>query len=312
MTQPLTIGIIQHSPVYFDLSQSLEKAKDLIHDASHRGAELIVFGETWLSGYPAWLDHCPEVAIWDHPGTKDAYVHMYHSSICVPGNETKELANIARQLGIYLIIGCNERIVTGKGNGTLYNSLITIDSAGQLINHHRKLMPTYTEKLLYGLGDGAGLNTHDTPWGKLGGLICWEHWMPLTRQTMHIEGEHIHVAVWPTVHDMHQLASRHYAFEGKCYVIAVGQMLRASDFPKGLKLPEHLQQHTDTWVLRGGSSIIGPNGQYLLDPQFEKEDIFIYQIPDLNPLIGERMYLDTSGHYNRYDVFDFKVSRKRA
>lgn len=169
-------------------------------------------------------------------------------------------------------------------------------------------MPTYTEKLLYGLGDGAGLHTIDFKKAKLGGLICWEHWMPLSRQALHNEGEQIHIAVWPTVHDAHQLASRHYAFEGRCFVIAAGQILQLRDIPSELSRPEGMDQ--DQWLLRGGSSVIGPDGTYILEPVFEQEAILYAEI-DPDQVIAERMTLDVSGHYQRWDIFDFQVNKTR-
>ena len=135
--------------------------------------------------------------------------------------------------------------------------------------------------------------------------------MPLARQAMHQAGEHIHVAVWPTVHETHQLASRHYAFEGRCFVIAVGQMLQAKDLPAELPLTPELEAKPNTWVMRGGSSIIAPDGSYEVEPVFEEETILIHTLENLQRVWEERMTLDTSGHYNRYDVFEFEINRKR-
>lgn len=171
-------------------------------------------------------------------------------------------------------------------------------------------MPTYTEKMLYGLGDGYGLKAVDTEAGRVGASICWEHWMPLTRQALHDSGEHIHIALWPKVHEMHQVASRQYAFEGRCFVLAAGQMLKASDFPKSLEQPDYLKSDPDQWTLNGGSCVVAPNGSYLVDPVFDKEELMICEL-NLDEVIKERMTLDTSGHYQRRDVFDFKVDRNR-
>lgn len=308
--EKMRLAIIQHPPVYLDLEASLQKAAQLIQQAASLGAELAVFGETWLSGYPAWLDHCPEVAIWNHPVTKKIFAQMHRSSVSIQGDACGRLQDLARQYQIYLIMGVNERVDQGPGNGTIYNSLLTFGPDGQLLNHHRKLMPTYTEKLLYGLGDGHGLETVNTPWGPLGGLICWEHWMPHARQTLHNAGEHLHVAVWPTVHDMHQLASRHYAIEARCFVIAAGQLLSVNDLPQELHLPDHLKDQPDHLLLRGGSCVIGPDGQFILEPVMDKADILITDIdPEL--VYQERMTLDVSGHYQRKDVFSFRVNKDR-
>jgi nitrilase len=207
------------------------------------------------------------------------------------------------------VIGANERVETGPGNGTLYNVLLTFSAEGQLANHHRKLIPTYTERLVWGQGDGRGLRSIATPGGRVGGLICWEHWMPLTRQAMHIAGEHIHVAVWPTVHQMHQVASRHYAFEGRCFVLAAGTVMRVKDMPDELRLTPELDANPESVLLYGGSTIFGPDGKYVVEPLCEQEDIIIADL-DLDALDRERMTLDVSGHYNRSDLFTFRVETK--
>ncbi|MEL6926423.1 MAG: carbon-nitrogen hydrolase family protein [Bacteroidota bacterium] len=312
MKKDLKIAIVQDGPVYLDKEKSMEKAVSLIETASTEGAELIVFGETWLSGYPAWLDHCPEMGLWDHPATKEVFVQMYQNSVEVPGPETKIISQLARQHSVVIGIGVNEVVARGHANGTIFNSFLLFDEQGRLAVHHRKLMPTFTEKMVYGHGDGHGLRAASTSLGRIGGLICWEHWMPLTRQAMHLEAEHIHLALWPKVHDMLQVASRSYAFEARCFVIAAGQIMRASDIPDGLKLPEHLAKAPETMILNGGSCIFGPDGSILLAPQFDVEGILYHELKNIPQLIGEKMALDTSGHYNRNDVFRFGVKRKRV
>src|ERR1700756_1881855 len=225
------VAIVQSSPAFLNLDASLAKAITLAEEAGKREARLIAFGETWLPGYPAWLDYCSDVALWDHRPSKDVFAKLRQNSLTVPGKETETLAQIAGDLKVTVVIGANERVETGPGNGTLYNTLLTFTPDGKLANHHRKLVPTYTERLVWGQGDGRGLVSTATPWGRVGGLICWEHWMPMARQALHLAGEHVHVAVWPTVNEMHQLASRHYAFEGRCFVLAVGLMMRTQDIP---------------------------------------------------------------------------------
>ena len=205
-----------------------------------------------------------------------------------------------------LTIGVNERVDDGPGNGTLYNSLLTFNADGSLLNRHRKLIPTYTERLVWGQGDGDGLKAADTSVGRVGGLICWEHWMPLARQVLHDSGEHIHIAVWPTVHEMHQIASRHYAFEGRCFVLAAGLLMKVRDLPAQLPVTSDLSDKPDHLLLRGGSAIIGPDGHYVIEPLFDEERILIAEL-DLKAVDKERMTLDVSGHYQRDDLFDLKV-----
>lgn len=306
MTNKLTVGIIQASPVFNDLAASLEKAVDLIADAAGKGARLVVFGETWLAGYPAWLDHSPNAALWNHEPTKRVFAQMRQNSVIVGGSETQVLADCSKKYGITLVIGANERVEKGIGNGTLYNALLTFDETGALRNHHRKLIPTYTERLVHGNGDGDGLNAVDTAVGRVGGLICWEHWMPLARQAMHNSGEQIHVAVYPTVHEMHRIASRHYAFEGRCFVLAVGLLMKSKDLP-----PELLKDSpnaTNSLILSGGSCIIAPDGGFVLEPVFDCERILMAEL-DLSHIDREKITLDTSGHYQRHDVFDLNINR---
>ena len=307
MPSSVKIAIIQASPVYLDLAKSMEKMHAYIKEAAEKGAEMIVFGETWLCGYPSWLDHCPNIAIWDYEPTKDVFLKMLKSGVAVPSQTTAQIGKWAKQYNVTIMVGANEVVAKGRGNGTIYNSLLLFDSKGDLVNHHRKLMPTYTEKMLYGHGDGQGLKTVDTGFGEIGGLICWEHWMPLSRQAMHNEKEVIHVAVWPCVFERHQIASRHYAFEGRCFVIAAGQILRVKDMPKELEMPDHLKDKPEHFMLNGGSCVIGPDGSYLLEPQFDIEGVLFCEIIDLDRVYKERMTLDVTGHYQRPDIFDFNV-----
>jgi nitrilase len=307
----LRIAIIQHRPVHLNLEASTQKALALIKEAAGQSAQLIVFGETWLSGYPAWIDHCPEVAIWNNEAVKEVFALMHAGSAALDGKEIKSICDSAKEHAVVIGIGFNEKITKGIGGGTIYNSFIIINEKGEIVNHHRKLVPTFNEKLLYGNGDAAGLKTVETAWGKIGGLICWEHWMPLGRQALHNENEIIHLALWPAVHEMHQVASRHYAFEGRCFVIAAGQMMQVKDIPQQLTLPGYLKNNPAKYILNGGSCVIDPKGNYLLPPQFDKEEIFYCTIEHFDVAIKEKMTLDTSGHYNRWDIFDLHINRNR-
>ncbi|RMF80711.1 MAG: carbon-nitrogen hydrolase family protein [Chloroflexi bacterium] len=310
MFETIKVAIIQASPIYYDLAASFGKAVTLIQEAAHDGAKLIALGETWLPGYPAWLDVCPNAALWDHEPTKQVFARLHANSITVPGKETEALGRLARENDVVLIIGVNERVNTGPGNGSIYNTIITIDADGRLINHHRKLVPTYTERMVWGYGDSRGLKAVDSSIGRVGGLVCWEHWMPLSRQAMHNSNEHIHAALWPAVKEMHQVASRHYAFEGRCFVLAAGSMMTARDLPDELAKPTDLKKNPDEWVLRGGSAIIAPDGRYLAGPVYEEESIITAEL-DLSEITKEKMTLDVTGHYSRPDVFEFGIRENR-
>ena len=309
MRDPVSVAIVQSSPVFLDLDASVAKAITLTEKAAQNGARIITFGETWLPGYPAWLDYCPDVALWDHAPSKEVFARLRQNSVSVPGRETQRLGQLAGDHKLTLVIGVNERVESGPGNGTLYNSLLTFTPDGLLANHHRKLVPTYTERLVWGQGDGGGLKSVATSAGRVGGLICWEHWMPLARQALHNSGEDIHVAVWPTVHEMHQIASRHYAFEARCFVLAAGLVMRAKDLPTELRATPELAGNSDAFVLRGGSAIIGPDGNYVVEPVYEQEATITAEL-DLNAVDREKMTLDVSGHYSRPDIFTFQVCKR--
>lgn len=310
MQENLRVAVIQHGPVYLDKAKSLDKAITLLQEAVKEGARLVVFGETWLSGYPAWLDHCPDAGRWNHEPVKEVFAQTYQNAVSVDGPEIATLCAQAGELGVALMMGINEVVPGGLPQGTIFNSLIIINEEGELVNQHRKLMPTYTEKLVYGHGDGAGLRSVETRFGRLGGLICWEHWMPHARMAMHQQSEQVHVALWPTVHEMHQINCRQYAFEGRCFVIGAGQIMRAKELPSQLETPAHFAGKPEELVLKGGSCVIGPDGHYIAGPLFDEETI-LYADLDLSHPIRERMNLDVTGHYNRPDVFRFEVNRER-
>ena len=298
----LKVAIVQAAPVFMNLEASVSRALEFIGAAAKQGAKLIVFGETWLPGYPAWLDYCPGAALWNNEPTKEVFAELRRNSLSIQSRETQMLSKAASDHEVVLVIGVNERVDEGPGNGTLYNALLTFGSDGALLNHHRKLVPTFTERLVWGQGDGTGLKAADTSIGRIGGLICWEHWMPLARQVLHDSGEHIHIAVWPTVHEMHQIASRHYAFEGRCFVLAAGLLMKVRDLPAQLQIASELSDKPDHFLLRGGSCIIAPDGRYVVEPVFDEEQIVIAEL-DLKAIDQERMTLDVSGHYHRPDLF---------
>ncbi len=302
------VAAIQAAPVFMDRDRTVEKAVGLIGDAATKGARLVAFGETFVPGYPAWLDLCPGSAAWDSAPAKQAHARLVDNGVEIPGPATDRLAEAAREHGVIVVVGVHERVRTGPGHGTLYNTQIIFGHDGSILSTHRKLVPTHAERLVWGRGDARGLEAVDTPIGRVGNLICWEHWMPLARQAMHESAEAIHVAAWPTVREMYLVASRHYAFEGRCFVLAVGQIIAARDLPAELERPAELQGRDDALVSSGGSCIIGPDGALLAGPVDGKEEILIADL-DLTRIDEESMALDVTGHYNRPDIFSMKVRR---
>lgn len=302
-------AIVQSEPAP-SLDEGLHRTEALVREATSSGASLVVFPETWLPGYPTWLDVCRDVALWDHEPVKAVFARYAAASIDVAGEGGQFLRDCARRQGVTLMIGVSERVGAGPGRGTLYNTLLTIGPDGELLNHHRKLVPTYTERMIWGNGDADGVRAVDTPSGRAGGLVCWEHWMPLARQALHDSGEDIHAALWPTVHDRHQLASRHYAFEGRCFVLAAGSVMRAASLPPELEVePTRIPPGTGL-VQRGGSAIIGPDGEYVVSPLWDRPGVLVAEL-DLERVRRESMTLDVSGHYSRPDCLTMTVTRSR-
>jgi nitrilase len=302
------VAAIQAAPVYLELERSLSKALSLISNAASLGAKLVVFPETWLPGYPAWLDCCRDVALWDHEPTKKVFARLMDNSVVVPGPVTQALGSAAREHDVVLNISVHERVMEGAGRGTLYNTMLTFGQDGALLNSHRKIMPTYTERMIWGQGDGSSLRAVSTGVGRIGGLICWEHWMPLARQVLHESGEDIHIAAWPQVKEMNLIASRHYAFEGRCFVIACGAVMRASELPAELEPMESLSRQPASFVLSGGSAIIAPDGSLLAGPVFEEEEILTADL-DLSRIAQESLALDVTGHYTRPDIFEVNLKK---
>ncbi|HXG69334.1 MAG TPA: carbon-nitrogen hydrolase family protein [Gemmatimonadaceae bacterium] len=304
----ITAAIVQ-AEVAPDVASALQVTEERVRDARAAGASLVVFPETWIPGYPMWLDLCRDAGLWNHPPAKAVFGRMARNSVSVPGATTDALASIARDSSVTLVVGVSERVERGMGHGTLYNTLLTFAPDGMLLNHHRKLVPTYTERLVWGDGDVEGLRAVDTPAGRIGGLICWEHWMPLARQALHESREDVHVAVWPTVDEMHQVASRQYAFEGRCFVLAAGALMRASALPPELEPHPDRVTSPEQWILSGGSAIIGPDGRYVTEPVYDEPAVIIAELP-LARIREESMTLDVTGHYHRAELFDFAPRRR--
>lgn len=309
---PIKVAVVQHPPVFLNTAESILKASRLIEEAADQGARVVAFPETWLPGYPVWLDCSPNAALWDYPPAKALFSLLVQNAVTLPGECLDALCRTAGRTGLYVVMGVHER-----QGGTLYNTMIFIGKNGRDYRIHRKLIPTYTERLVWGRGDGSTLSALETDFGKLGGLVCWEHWMPLARAAMHSMQEVIHVAQWPSVKDLHQLASRHYAFEGQCFVMAAGTVLTRGDILYGfdsLKAPsaaarnllEAIPGKEEDLIMNGGSAIIGPDTNYLAGPVYD-QSLILYG--DLHPdrITEGHLTMDTSGHYSRPDIFSLSV-----
>jgi nitrilase len=294
------VAAIQAAPVLLDLDASLRKAAELIETAAANGARLLVFPEAFLPGPPVWIDEVlpGEDAVW--------YLRLLEQSVVVPGPVTDRLGKAARDAGVHLVIGVNERELHG---GTVYNTILYFDPDGRLLGKHRKLVPTHAERLVWGMGDGSDLQVHDTAAGRVGGLICWENFMPLARFTLYSQGVDIWVAPTLATHEPWVASMRHIAREGVCHVIAVGPAVRVADLPDTVPDRERLRRADHPrgeWILEGYSVIVAPDTTVLAGPLVREEGI-LYATLDLSAARARRRLFDPAGHYNRPDVFRLTV-----
>lgn len=298
----LTVAVAQATPVVLDLAGCISKACDWIREAGKRGARVVAFPETWLPVYPLWCD-AGTFGKWGHEPSKKLHARLAKNSPAIPSKETDELCRAAREAKCAVVMGANEL----DPSGSLYNALVFISAGGEILGRHRKLVPTFGERLVWGYGDAAGLRTHEVAGARIGGLVCWEHWMPLSRQVLHAEGEQVHVAAWPHAGEIHQLASRHYAFEGRAFVLVAANYLPKSALPADFELASDFAS-APAVLLAGGSAIIAPDASYLVEPVRDREELLSADL-DLGRIAEEKLTLDVAGHYSRPDLFDLRVNR---
>jgi len=301
----LVVGVAQASPAVLDLERAVDKACSWIDKAARQGVRLLAFPEAWIPCYPLWCD-AGAFGRWGNGSAKKLHGRLLENSLVVPSAQTARLCEAARQGGIAVVIGANEREPHG---GSIYNSLLFIDESGQLLATRRKLVPTHGERLVWSAGDAAHLEAFSLAGARVGGLICWEHWMPLPRHVLHASGEEVHIAAWPHGGEHHQLASRHYALEGRCFVMAAASVLMKSSLPPGLEHEGDLTDSPDQ-LIAGGSAIIGPDGAYIVEPVYGREELLVGEI-DLDKAREEKMTLDVTGHYARPELFHLSVRRER-
>lgn len=289
-----TLAAVQAAPVYLDRDATVEKACTLIEQAASQGADLAVFGETWVSGYASfarWIGHRA------FPGALKRFVQ---NGVEVPSPATDALCGAARQAGIDVAIGIAERDSTTQGS--IYCTLLFIGREGEILGKHRKLKPTFYERAVWGEGDGSTLRVYERPYGRLGGLNCWEHQMVLPGYALIAQGVQVHAAVWPGgTFTRQEVLSRAFAMQASAYVVMSGGLLRKEDIPEEfaeIVLPQD-----------GASGIIGPNGNLLAGPLLNEEGILTAR-GNLGAIMFEKMISDHAGHYTRPDVFEFRVNTR--
>lgn len=305
----LPVAIVQAAPIPLAIDAGIDKAVRLAREAIEGGAKVVAFGETFLGGYPLWLDEAPGAALWDHPGSKALHRILLEQAI-VPGEaRLLPLQELCDASGAAISIGAHERV-----RQSLYNNQLTL-RPGLPILDHRKLVPTHGERLVWMRGDGSTLGVHRAEWGNVGSLICWEHWMPLARAAMHNLGESVHVAAWPTVREEYALASRHYAMEGRCFVLAAGLVQTKADLLEGLERAggdaaarELIESIAPEILNKGGSLIAAPDARVVAQAG-EGAEILRAEL-DLDEIGRGLAALDTDGHYSRPDVFELTVDTR--
>ena len=305
----LHVAVVQAAPVPLDFQAGIEKAVRLARAAIDKGARVVAFGETFLGGYPLWLDEAPGAALWDHPGTKALHAIMLEQAVVANDERLLPLQELADASGAAISIGAHERV-----RRSLVNNQLTF-RPGLPVLDHRKLVPTHGERLIWARGDGSTLGVHQAEWGRLGTLICWEHWMPLARAVMHNLREDVHVAAWPTVRESHAIASRHYAMEGRCFVLAAGLVQVKDDLLDGLErvggsaeARELLEAIPGEVLNKGGSLIAAPDTRVIAQAG-EGEETLLAEL-DLGEVGAGLTNLDTDGHYARPDVFELTVDTR--
>ena len=308
MNSHLTVGLAQIAPVWLNKSETIKKVESAIEDAAEQKVELLVFGEGLLPGYPFWLA-LTGGAEWDKAINKEIHAHYVNNSVCIEKGDLDAICELAKNHAMAIYLGIIERPLD-RGGHSVYASLVYIDQQGVIRSVHRKLQPTYDERLTWAPGDGNGLQVHPLKQFTVGGLNCWENWMPLPRAALYGMGEDLHIAVWPGSDHNTKDITRFIARESRSYVISVSSLMKRSDFPNGTPYLETLQEKAPDVLANGGSCVAGPDGEWVLEPILNKEGVFVQTI-DFNRVLQERQNFDCVGHYSRPDVTKLTVNRER-
>ena len=297
----MKVACVQVEPVIFDRDATVERLAQLTGEAAGEGASLVVFPEAFIPVYPssAWAK---ALAGWADDRAKEAFARLAEQSVFVPGEAVDRIGDAAREHGVWIVTGVTE--VDPEHPGTLYNTLLYHSPAGELALRHRKLVPTNHERLVWGQGDGGGLRALQTEFGRIGGLICWENYMPLARFALYESGVEIYLASTADDSDAWQQTLVHIARESRCLVISPSHFQRASSYPEDFPLRDELDGLD--LIGRGGSAVLGPDGSYLAGPLYDEEGV-LYAELDPASLRAERQRFDPAGHYHRPDVLRLKV-----
>jgi nitrilase len=308
MENLLKVALAQISPVWLNKSETIKKIEATIEEVAKEKTELVVFGESLLPGYPFWLV-LTNGAAWDLKINKELHAHYVRNSIQVEAGELDSICQLAKKYKIAIYLGMIER-AKDRGGHSLYCSLVYIDGKGIIRSIHRKLQPTYDERLTWSPGDGNGLQVHSLKQFTVGGLNCWENWMPLPRTALYGQGENLHIAVWPGSDHNTKDITRFIARESRSYVISVSSLMKKEDFPLNTPYLNEILNKAPDVLANGGSCIAGPDGEWLVEPILQKEGP-IYHMLDFNRVYEERQNFDPVGHYSRPDVTKLTVNRER-
>ena len=304
----MRVAAAQARPFWLDADATTKKVVAWLEDAAAQDVQLVAFGETFLSGYPFWVE-LTGGARFDDPAQKRAYAAYLEAAVEMDGPQIRQITEAARDLGIFVYLGTTER-GTSSARGTVFCTLVAIDPQAGVVSTHRKLMPTYEERLVWGTGDGHGLQVHRYAGTRVGGLNCWENWMPQARNAMYAQGEELHVSVWPGNPRNTADIARFIAIEGRVFSLAACALTSLSDVPSDFPLYEVLQESGVTDYCRGGSAVAGPDGAWVVEPVAGEERLVVADL-DLRRVAEERQNFDPTGHYSRPDVFTVQVDRRR-
>ena len=306
--ETIKVGLAQMAPVWLDRRKTIAKICEYVRQASKACCDLVVFGEGLLPGYPFWVEHT-EGARFESDMQKELYAHYVDQAVNIKQDHLAPIQDACRQGNINIITGCIEAANDRSGH-SVYCTLLHIDRQGDLKNAHRKLVPTYEERLVWAQGDGHGLRTFNDGAFTIGGLNCWENWMPLARSALYAQGEDLHVAIWPgNVRNTEEI-TRFIARESRSFVISVSGLLKKADVPSSTPYYNELMKSLPETMANGGSCICGPNGNWVLTPQPNIEQLYVGEL-DHREVRKERQNFDPSGHYSRPDVTRLTVDRTR-